>query len=174
MDWQNNFKDIIKQAQKGNEEAFSQIIQNTQKKFFGFCMYLCGDMHLAQDVCQDVYIKAIEHLKDFENETKLYNWLFKTAKNHYIDFTRNHQNKPYIDLEDISDDEGNASETCEGKLELIEILQKIDPKYRIALILVDSEGYTYREASEIIGLTEDALRSRLHKARKFFIENIKK
>jgi RNA polymerase sigma-70 factor (ECF subfamily) len=59
-------------------------------------------------------------------------------------------------------------------MQIQEILQKIDPMYRVALILVDAESYSYGEAAEIIGISEDALRSRLHKARKYFLQKLKK
>ena len=119
MDWKYNFKEIITSAQKGDEQAFSLIIENTQKKFFRFCTYLCFDVHLAQDICQDVYIKAIESLKEFESEAKLYSWLFKVAKNHYIDYSRNKDNQEFIDLDNLSAEECQQ-DSIEMKIEIKE------------------------------------------------------
>jgi RNA polymerase sigma-70 factor (ECF subfamily) len=71
--------------------------------------------------------------------------------------------------------EAQAARQQEGQAaEIAEVLGKLEPEARIAILLVDMEGHSYTEAAEIIGISESALRSRLHRARQAFIGEYEK
>lgn len=166
---------IVLRAQKGDESAFGEIIDHTQDRLFRFCVYLCGNPQLAQDISQDVYIKIIEKIKSVTDPDHFQTWMFSMARNLFIDHVRSPRNKEYTPVEELTkslviggEDDKNFS------MQVQYALGKLDPEERMVLLLVDLEGHSYDEAGKVMGVSEDAVRSRLHRARKEFVKRYKK
>ncbi len=160
-------------AQKGQESALSYLIENTQTELFRFTFYLTGNNQLAHDLCQDTYIKVLEKIRDLKEPERFKSWLFKMAKNLYLDNIKSSKNKGHTSLESALPDL-TSNEDKQKVLEIRQALSHLETDERIPLLLVDLEGHSYEEAAQIIGISEDALRSRLHRARQTFVEKFNK
>ncbi|MBN8555535.1 MAG: RNA polymerase sigma factor [Deltaproteobacteria bacterium] len=169
MDFQQSIQ-LVLRAKAGDRSAFSELIDLYQTALFRFCFYLCRDQSRAEDLSQNTLIKAFEKIHKLQEAEKFRPWLFQIARHEFLDFVRSHKRE---EIRPIADDEV-VQTPHEQDLEVREILAALDSDSQICLVLVDMEGYSYAEAAEIIGISEDALRSRLHRARKEFLDKYEK
>ena len=72
---------LVKEAQQNNINAFSSLIEMYQDELFKFCILLLGNVELAQDVCQETYIIALQKINKLKNPSAFKSWLFTVAKN---------------------------------------------------------------------------------------------
>ncbi len=157
---------IIERAKKGDQYAQAQIIELTQSKLFKFCILLGHNRELAEDLCQDVFIKAFKSMESLQNPLALQSWLYQIAKNLFIDHKRSRKD---IEVEPklFSDSD------METVLQVQQILSQFEKDDRFLLLFVEMEGMSYKEASEALDITEDAVRSRLHRLKLAFIKKFK-
>jgi RNA polymerase sigma-70 factor (ECF subfamily) len=162
----------VKRAQAGDEQAFGFLIDQTQDRLFRFFTYLTSSRQLAEDLSQDTYIKALENIKKLKTPELFLSWLFKTGKNLFLDHVRLHKNSRSVTVAEIPESpEGAPSGGGPTlNLDIKRALDALPPDDRVVLVLVDMEAHSYLEASEIIGISESALRSRVHRARKAFMQ----
>lgn len=165
----------VRRAQKGDPQALSQLLRLTQVRMSRFCLYLCHDPQLAQDIAQDSYVRALGDLRKLKDPTKFVSWLFKIAKNLFLDHVKSPRNARNEALEDSQsearkgDGFQQSSSDAEFSLHLKDTLKRLEPEDRLLLLLIDLEERTYFEAAEILGISEANVRFRLHHIRKEFI-----
>lgn len=155
---------LVDAARGGEERALAALIHATEKDLFRFLVFLTGNRALAQDIAQDTYIKIIEKLPELRDSSVFSSWLFRTAKNLFIDYKRSPRNAGHEDIAEMTELAAN-SEQAEAFREAQDLLKPLDPEDRYALLLVYLEGLSYEEAATRLGIKEDALRSRLHRLR---------
>lgn len=163
------------------EEAFSKILEFYQNKLFRFCMRLCRERALAEDICQEAFVKVYTQITELEDASKFKSWLFQIAYRLFIDQMRKKKvrgrestiDQPDSTMEKLQDAD-RSSISMEEKMAVRSVLEKMDEQDRSLLILVDVEEFSYGEAAEVLKITENALRSRVHRARKVFLEILKK
>ncbi len=158
---------LIPRIKKGDSEALSKFIKLTQTSVFRFCFFLSKNREQADEFCQETFLKAMDNFKNIENEKSALDWLLKIAKNLFLDQYRSAKRQNEILNENFYKDE-TAIESSETSIEVRQILSHFDPDDRSLLILVDLDNYTYSEAASIMDLSEDAVRSRIHRIRQNF------
>lgn len=168
--------ELVKAAMQGDEKAMGQLVDATQNDLYRFLYFLCGSGPLAQDLCQEAYVKAFQNIRDLDDPVKFMGWIKAMARNLFIDFTRKKSNQ---NEEDFAEENVEVMDTAEGSeteqvMIVRETLTQLETESREVLILVDMEGHSYIEAAEILGITESAVRSRLHRARQQFSDIFKK
>ena len=113
----------------------------------------------AEDIAQDVFLQLIKSNKKFENEEHLRAWLFRIAinksKNHLKSFWISHR----------SDFPTENTSIHEKDYDLIRSVLELEPKYRIPIHLFYYEGYSIKEISKILKISESATKKRLQRAR---------
>lgn len=155
---------LVDAARSGEEAAMAALIEATQSELFRFLVFLTGNRVLAQDIAQDAYIKVMESLSSLRDSNTFSAWLFRTAKNIYIDHTRSPRNAKHEDIDELVNlamDEDQAAAVREVQ----DLLKELEAEDRYAMLLVYLEGYSYAEAADRLGISEDAMRSRLHRIR---------
>jgi RNA polymerase sigma-70 factor (ECF subfamily) len=170
---------LVIAARKGDQAAISELVEAAQPRLYRFCFYLCGNKPKAEDLCQEAFIKALSNLKKIKEPARFLSWLFRSTKNHFLDEVKAARNRESESI-DSPDEEGGSAATRsealkldarqEGMVAVQEALSKLAQEDRFVLLLVDMEERSYQEAAEIIGISEAAVRSRLHRARKAFEE----
>ncbi len=135
----------------------------------------------AEDLIQETYFKAYKYYDKFEEGTNLKAWLFRIMKNSFINGYRKKQNQPpesaFSDIEEsfeaiVSDDAGHIKNPEEEILESVldEHVQKaidsLRDDYRMVILLVDLEGFSYKEAAEILEVPVGTVMSRLYRGRR--------
>lgn len=135
-----------------------------------FAHGLCQNAAMAEDVFQDACEKAIRSIDQWDPKTRLDSWMFKIVRNTFLDLVRTQQNRQRLLSENISADEeifdGVRAQHSRMELDVVkEGLKTVPEDQRSALLLVTVEGYSYKEAAEILGIPMGTLTSRLSRAR---------
>lgn len=161
-------KEIVADAATGNQAAIRELVEATQTRIYKFCLVLCGDPVQAEDLCQEAYIKSLGNLSKLKEPGAFIDWLFRVTRNLYIDQVRKRR-EDSLSPEQSEQQEAPAHDMAEI-LSVHKILAQFEAEDRVLLVLVDMESYSYKDAGQLLGLTEDAVRSRLFRLRKIFVE----
>jgi RNA polymerase sigma-70 factor (ECF subfamily) len=167
---------LVRACQRGDIEAFEQIFRVYRNPVFRLAYRFTGNRDDAEDLTQEIFLKVFENIGSFRYESSFATWLYRIAVNTCMNFQRD--KKPAESL-GVTDDLG-SSVSPETICERGELQRKIEAEIaslpnplKIAFLLVVVEGMTYREASEILGLSVDALRMRVSRARQILREKLK-
>lgn len=160
-------EDVIKGCLKNDPVAQEKLYKLYAPKMFGVCLRFSRNHMEAEDLLQDGFIKVFLHLKDYRNEGSLEGWIRRTIINTAINFYRKKiKNYSDVDIDDI--EIGNNEETALDKLstkELLDTVRELPDGYRIIFNLNVIEGYTHREISEMLDISENTSKSQLSRAR---------
>lgn len=157
----------FRSAQSGNSRALEDFVQRIQKRLIGFFIVLTNDPVRAQDLSQEVYIKLIENIKGLDNPKQVVPWLYRIAKNHFIDDIRRSQTRMKVS-DGLRSMQQNTDQELDSLLDVAKALQKLDPEDRYLATLVYVEGFSYEEAAEVFQTTEAGVRNRLYRLRTKF------
>ena len=166
-------------AQRGDLDAFNELVLLYQDSVYRQALWLLNDDAAAEDACQEAFLRAYRKIDTFRGGP-FRPWLLRIATNYCIDQIRSTRRRPTLPLtptdpngeeiepywlEDPADSPENLVEQTETAEEVIRSVQKLDPEYRLPLILVDLQDMSYGEAASILGITLSAFKSRLSRAR---------
>lgn len=180
---------LISEFKAGSMEAMEKIVERYEDRIFTFGLKMCGHLQDAEDIAQETFLNAFKYLKDFREETKLKNWLFKIATTACIRKRRKKKCEPdrEISLEsfvpqngddvkyeipDWSDDPSDNMLRAELKGVIDNAIQSLSHKYRLVFNLRDMEGFSTQETADILGISTQSVKTRLHRARLFLREKI--
>ncbi len=169
--------EVVKLAQQGDKEAFSVLVRNYQNKVFGLAINIVRNHETADDLAQEIFIKAYQALPRFRFQSEFSTWLYQIAINHIRDHLRKHKKEKndlrLDEIPEISGEEKEASEQLANRQEeeyrkrlLREKLEEMPEKYRLILSLRDIQGLSYEEISKMLKLSAGTVDSRLHRARR--------
>jgi RNA polymerase sigma-70 factor (ECF subfamily) len=135
-----------------------------------FAMALTGSRADGDDLVQDALEKALRRLDQYQPGTRLDSWVFRIAQNAWIDQVRSRQARARVVAEDPDADapgiDGRSAMTASMTLhKALHVLASLPQEQRAVVALVQIEGYSYREAAEILGVPEGTVNSRLVRAR---------
>jgi len=182
---------IISAAKKGNIDAFDELIRKYAKEIYNLCYRLCGNFTEAEDLSQNVLLRAVQSIINFKQESSLSTWLHRIAVNLWIDTLRQQKNIKYIYIDDpvqlgdnefkreFSDYKFIPEKDMENK-ELEEIIKKsldiLTSEQRVAIVLKYIEGKSLEEIAEIckcpIGTVSARLTRGIKVMRKLLKEHI--
>lgn len=162
---------LVERAQKGDEAVHGEIIDLTQNALFKFCLLLSQNKEVAEDICQETLIKALQGIHKLQNPKTFLGWMYQIARNLFIDFKRSAAHRKTVSEDQA--EEASASSDLDLMAHVQKTLHQFDPDERFLLLLIELEGYSYKEAGEMAGLSEDAVRSKLHRLRQLFIQRYK-
>src|SRR5579871_5645925 len=171
---------VVLQAREGDTRAFSELVRRYEGKIFRLAMHITQNREDAEDVLQETFLKAYEHLDQFQGNSKFYTWIVRIAVNQALMKLRRRKADKSVSLdEDI--DTGEDTVTREiaawdedpeqrfSREELGEILSSsvdsLAPAYRSVFVLRDVEDLSTEETAEALGISVPAVKSRLLRAR---------
>lgn len=151
-----------------NKEQFDEIYYKHYNKVFRLCKgYFCGDTALASDATQEIFVKVWEKLNTFRNQSSISTWIYRIAVNTCLLYLRKSSTNKEIRtgiLPQITSDT-YSSEKDEQLRQMYQCIQKLEEANKM-IILMTLDGLEYQEISEVIGITEEALRVRIHRIKK--------
>lgn len=154
---------LLKDFQNGNPKAFETLFHRYKDRMYNFAYKMLGNEDSAGDVTQEVFIKLFRSRNNSSQINNLKNWLFILTRNLCLNSIRDQ--KSQIGLEAIEEFPGK-NETLEPQsLKIRQALAEIEPSLKEALILREYQGFSYKEISEILGLSDSAVKSLLFRAR---------
>lgn len=167
-------REILRRCKKRDEDAFKDLVRLYQQRAIGLAYRLLGNRELALDVSQEAFVKAYQSIDRFDLGKNFYTWFYKIIVNLAIDHMRREYRGRVVSLGDgteLATASRNPHESVnsrETQREVWETLDSLPAKYRTILVLRDIEGLSCDEIARIIGITNEAVRWRIHKARKLF------
>ncbi len=172
---------LAERARAGSAEAFRTLVELYQRPIFSFVVRMVGDAALADDIAQDVFLRAWRHLADYDPSRKFSSWIFKIAHNRTIDQMRRHKlRRTYALAGADEDDDGmnrvpapeetssplRRAESSELARLVQESIAELRPTYREILLLRFEQSLQYDEIATVLGVALGTVKVQLHRARK--------
>jgi RNA polymerase sigma-70 factor (ECF subfamily) len=171
---------LVAQAREGDMQAFTALVRRYEGKIFRLAMHVTQNREDAEDVLQETFMKAYEHLDQFKGDSKFYTWIVRIAVNQALMKLRRRRTDKTVSMDETIDtgedtvvreiaDWGEDPEQRFSRDELGEILdgaiESLDPIYRSVFVLRDVEDLSTEDTAEALGLSVPAVKSRLLRAR---------
>lgn len=176
-------RDLVEAARAGSTEAVSQLVERCQDPLFAFLYRYVGHEADAEDLCQEVFVKALRKLKSFRGESRFQTWLFAIAANAARDWLRRERPRQAFRKEGDESGfarmcaaEGGGAETAvalERKSAVREAIKTLPARERAAVILSTYHDLSYGEIAGVIECSPNAVGSLLCRARKRLAEKLK-
>jgi RNA polymerase sigma-70 factor (ECF subfamily) len=166
----------IIQAQQGNDEAFTYLVETYQKPVYNLCYRMLGEPEAAEDAAQETFLKVYQNFARYDRARSFATWLLSIAAHHCIDKLRRRRfrsisidenEEGQTDLPDRSapDPESETAKRQERQ-HLEGCLQSLEPIDRAAVIMRYWQDSSEAEIAQALNLTVPAVKSRLHRARR--------
>lgn len=167
---------LLDAARAGDRAALERLIEQHQARIYRFGLKMCRDPEVAKDVVQETLIAMARGVRDFRGGSSLSTWLYTIARSYCIKARRQSKFAPReVGSLDAAPeaigvaDPGPRSDEQLGARRVEQALERaigeLDGKYREVLVLRDIEGLTAPEVAAVLGISVDAVKSRLHRAR---------
>jgi len=163
----------IEAARHGNQWAFEQLVNAYQRPVYNLVHRMLGDPVEAEDAAQETFLRAYHRLESYQPERKFSTWILSIAAHHAIDVLRRRHFR-WIPLDELppwrwfpiqTDEPEAAVVKSETQDQVQRLLASLPPGYRLVTILRYWYDMSYEEIAQATGLSESALKSRLHRAR---------
>ena len=166
------------QARRGDQAAFALLVGAYQGPVYNLCYRMLGNAPEAEDATQETFVRMYTKLHTYQPERKLASWVLSIASHYCIDrLRRRHGQWLSLDEEPVaatlaSRQAGPEDMALreESRGEVQRLVDALPPSYRVPLILRYWYDLSYSEIAEVMGLTVQAVKSRLHRARLQMIE----
>ena len=170
-------KSVVTRAQEGDVDAFEVLYRQHNGRVFALCLRMSGDRVRAQELMQDVFVRAWERLRSFRGDASFGSWLHRLAVNVVLTSARSdrRRNARVTLAEDLAATESGRGAAGSGRdpaavIDLERAIAALPPGARAAFVLHDVEGYSHGEIAELTGLAEGTIRAQLHRARRLLME----
>jgi len=162
-------KNIIIGCLKGNRRDQELLYRRYAAKLYAVCVQYSSNDEEARDILQEGFIKIFENLVHYKNEGSFEGWIRRIIVNTALEKYRSKHNLYRIDdIEQIPEPDAEPDNEDYAGLEaadLLSIIRELPPKYRMVFNLFAIEGYSHREISEMINISEGTSKSNLSRAR---------
>ena len=158
---------LIEACLKGDQRAHKQLYDKYVRTMFGICLRYCSNYEEAKDVLQDGFIKVFTKLSQFSHNGSFEGWLKRIFVNTALEHYRTTKKLMFESDVDAADEKPHHDYTLEklSHKEILQIMNKLAPGYRTVLNLYIIEGYSHAEIAEMLGISENASKSQLSRAR---------
>jgi len=170
-------QELLEQARTGDRDALERLLERHQRRVFRFGMKMCGEEEDAKDVLQETLIAAARGIRDFRGASSVSTWLYTIARSFCIKRHRTSKFAPgqvesleersreVQGMADAGRDPEDAAAGNQVRSALQAAISELEPMYREVLVLRDVEGLSAPEVADVLGLSVEAVKSRLHRAR---------
>lgn len=182
---------LIAAAKAGDTRAFTRLVRRHEDTVYRFAFKLCRERSKAEETFQDTFINVFRKLDTFDGRSKFSSWLYAIVANNCLMKHRQKKSRAMeesleaLDAPPASDD-GHFAKTIarwdetpadlylrkELSSQLESAIEKLPADYRLVFVLRDVEGKSTGETASIVGITEEAAKSRLRRARAFLREQL--
>lgn len=173
-------------AVKGDEKAYSELTQKYQKPLYFHVRKMIRKPDFAEDLVQDIFLKAFKSLKNYKNDYAFSTWLYRIATNHTIDYLRKKKLETLSINADDSDDTHAAIQLAdednftdepmikrERKNKVREAIDQLPEKYREVILKRHIEEKSYQEISEEMDIPLGTVKAHIFRARELLYKYMK-
>ncbi len=161
--------EIIRLCISGDRKAQEKLYNFYAAKMKGVCLRYSKSIVESEDVFQDGFVKVFANLKNYKGQGSFDGWVRRIMVNTAIDnYKKNLPFKNSAQFDELIEDDLKAVEIKDGLQEedLLKILANLPDGYRVIFNLYAIEGYSHKEISEMLHISENTSKSQLHRARK--------
>ena len=174
-------KELIERAQRGDIHAFDHLMTEVQGRIYGLLYNMTSSKEDAEDLLQEVFLKAFQSLPKFRGHSSFYTWVYRIAVNRAINYVKKRKKRQGLSLDDmdlgIERDPALVQmanvDTPEREIRLKELqenlneaLQTLSEKHRTVVIMHDIQGLPHHEIADVLDCSPGTVRSRLFYARR--------
>jgi RNA polymerase sigma-70 factor, ECF subfamily len=167
---------LVRAARTGDVDAFDQLVRRFRSRVFALALHMTGSSSDADDITQDVFIRAYGKIRDFEERSAFFTWLYRITINRALNCKRDQKRfRSTVDGDDdrvrmavavdALGDPQLALELRESYTLLVRALDQLSPLLRTTVVLVALQGLNHKEAAVVLGSTEGTIAWRVHEAR---------
>lgn len=160
-------------ALRGDPQAFSKLVETYQRPVYNLCYRMLGDPHEAEDAAQETFLRAYKGMSRYDRQRPFSTWLLSIAAHYCIDQTRKRrhtilslEDSPQLDPPDHSPGPEASLSMNEDRSRIQALLETLSPQDRAAVVMYYWYDFSYKEIGQALALTESAVKSRLHRARR--------
>jgi RNA polymerase sigma factor (sigma-70 family) len=171
--------ELVKEARTGSSSAFEQLYESHVNRIYALCLRYSQDSDTADELTQEVFIKAWEKLNTFQFESRFSSWLYSIATNQFLMQKRSEKRftervNRYGEIQMRNNPLLKPSLSHDYSIDVETAMAKLPPQARLAFVLHDIEGYKHHEISEIMNIEVGTSKAHLHRARKMLREELSK
>jgi RNA polymerase sigma-70 factor (ECF subfamily) len=169
---------LIRAIQAGDHKAFESLVRRYQHQVANLIYITMGSRDDVDDIAQDVFIRVFQSLPRFKYDASFFSWLYRITKNLCIDEIRKRKVRRVLSLDFLTEDSleknlknkdheiASDSTMTEEKIQIIQsALQRLKPEHREVLVLREYKDFSYDEIADTLGLSIEAVKSRIFRAR---------
>jgi RNA polymerase sigma-70 factor, ECF subfamily len=164
---------LIRQAQSGQTDAFCALAQAYERRIYSLALHYCRDHQDAEDLSQEVWLKAYAALTTFRFESGFYTWLRRIMINCFLNHRRTKSfawgsqtdDSRTIESRSVLNDESSGAAAMEASVQnrmvverVRQVLAEVTPQQRLIFLLKHEEGMTYEEISRELGCSTGAVK----------------
>src|SRR5262249_32031207 len=167
-----------REALEGDLRPFEQLVLRYERRMVANCRYITHDPNEAEDLAQEVMVKAFYGLRSFEGRSTFRHWLQRIKVNHCLNHLKKQEGRSYIGVEEPEAggfDQLRVQATAEHQAEVIgereliaRILNSMTETLRLPLVLCDMDELSYEEVAKVLGISLSAVKMRIKRAREDF------
>ncbi len=167
---------LVAQAKAGDTRAFEALVRRYRKRIFALALHITGSSSEADDIAQEVFLKAFRALPQFEGRSQFFTWVYRMAVNRSLTSRRDKARRgeemlddPRLELAmavDARHHPGRAAELRQSYARLLRALDALPADMRTTVILVSLQGMAHGEAAVIQKVSEGTIAWRMHEARR--------
>lgn len=178
-----NERQLVRRAQAGDEAAYEELVRTHQHRVVAIASRLLRGSDDAEDVAQQVFVKAYFSLRRFDHRSKFSTWLYKIAVNECWNHLRRKKARPLVYASDLSEEQSEHLENTAQSRDAIDpeeaarlhdlvewLLGQLDAKDRLMLELKETQGFSIEEIAELLDLNPNTVKVRLFRARGRLVE----
>jgi RNA polymerase sigma-70 factor (ECF subfamily) len=181
-------RELVRRAQGEDKEAFEELIRRHQHRVFAVAGGILRRREDVEDIAQQVFVKAYFSLKRFDQRAAFSTWLYKITVNECWDLLRKKKVRPLVYESDLSEEQArqvitsgetvnpgpDISEQIVAREHVERLLEGLDERDRLMLILKEVEGYSIEEIADVLNLNGNTVKVRLFRARRRVVSQAKK
>ena len=179
---------LVGRAQQGDVDAYSELVRRYQRKIYALVYHMTSSKEDAEDLTQDVFVKAYGSLGGFKRDAGFYTWVYRIAVNRTINFLKQRKRRVAVSLDDVDEAverdpdyvelvarESPVREASLGELQkkLNDALLTLSEKHRSVVVLHDIQGVPHEEIARMLRVSTGTVRSRLFYARQMLQNELK-
>ena len=170
-------KHILARARRGELPAFEELVRRHEKRVYAVALRSSGSPEDAEDITQEVFLRAWRSIEEFRGDSGFSTWLFRITMNLCVDHARHKHAQPQTQPLVMGEEESerplpDTAPTPEEHLdnselgrELAAALDEVSEEHRRIVLLRDVSGMSYTEIAEVLEISEGTVKSRLSRAR---------
>jgi len=171
-------------APEGDLRAFEQLVQQHQKRIVADCRYMTRDENSAEDLAQEIFLKAYFGLRSFEGRSSFRHWLQRIKVHHCLNHIKKQEGKKQVAIDEETTEASEQLqvppsaqkdfEAMDDRQRITRILESLPSKLRLPLIMRDMDELSYEEIATSLGIGLSAAKMRIKRAREEFRDRYQK